>query len=49
MKRTIGLLVLILAGTAWGAGNTRLRFTRYIELLGRLQGIITQIPVSASV
>jgi CRP-like cAMP-binding protein len=24
-------------------------FTRYIELLGRLQGIITQIPVSASV
>ena len=24
-------------------------FTRYIELLGRLQGIITQIPVSTSV
>jgi hypothetical protein len=24
-------------------------FTRYIELLGRLQGIITQIPVSANV
>jgi CRP-like cAMP-binding protein len=24
-------------------------FTRYIELLGRLQGIVTQIPVSTSV
>jgi CRP-like cAMP-binding protein len=24
-------------------------FTRYVELLGRLQGIVTQIPVSANV
>ncbi len=24
-------------------------FTRYIELLGRLQGIVTQIPVSSSI
>jgi CRP-like cAMP-binding protein len=24
-------------------------FTRYIELLGRLQGIITQLPVSVNV